>query len=313
MVEPDLRRTLEAITAALNTVIRGKPEVIDLLLVGVLAGGHILIEDVPGVGKTTLAKALARLTSVDFSRVQFTPDLLPADILGTEVLNPSDGGFSFHEGPVFTNVLLADEINRASPRTQSALLEAMNERQVSIEGRTHPLPDPFFVIATQNPIDFEGTYPLPEAQLDRFMLRLELGYPDPEAELMVLEDRRLRDPLDALEALASGAAICALQEATRAVHLEETVARYVLALATATRVHPELELGVSTRAALALCRAAQARALVVGRDYATPDDVQALAVAAFAHRVMLRSAARYGGVTDRALVAEIVNQTPVFT
>ena len=312
-IEAEPRALVNELLLRLNAVVRGKEEVVESLVVGILAGGHVLIEDVPGVGKTTLAKALALACDARFTRVQFTPDLLPADILGSEVLNPRDGTFSFHEGPIFTNVLLADEINRASPRTQSALLEAMNEHQVSVDGRTRALPHPFFVIATQNPVDFEGTYPLPEAQLDRFLLRLSIGYPDEDAELSVLQDQRLGDPLDTLESVASGDDIARLQRSVRGVEVAESAARYVLKLAAATRSHPDLELGVSPRGALAMVRLAQARALVKGRDYVTPDDVQALAPLAFAHRLLLRSAARYGGTSGRALVADVLAQVPVPT
>ncbi|MEM9694969.1 MAG: MoxR family ATPase, partial [Myxococcota bacterium] len=290
----------------LDGVVRGKRDVIESLLIGVLAGGHILIEDVPGVGKTTLAKALSQVCDIDFTRVQFTPDLLPSDILGTEILNPKDGTLTFHEGPIFTHVLLADEINRASPRTQSALLEAMNEYQVSIEGQTRPLPRPFFVLATQNPVDFEGTYPLPEAQLDRFLLRLRIGYPQPEDELAILLDRRKGDPLETLRPVIKAAQLRSLQQQVRNVEVAEHVARYVLDLAAATRAHPELELGVSTRGALAMMRAAQARALVCGRDYVVPDDVQALAPSVFAHRLMLRPSARYGGTSDVTFVEDVL-------
>ncbi|MEM1029696.1 MAG: MoxR family ATPase [Myxococcota bacterium] len=307
------RATLEALTGQLHAVVRGKPRAVELLLVGVLAGGHVLIEDVPGVGKTTLAKALARASDVAFKRVQFTPDLLPSDILGTEILNPKEGTIEFHRGPVFTNVLLADEINRASPRTQSALLEAMNEGQVTIEGRRHPLPDPFFVVATQNPVDFEGTYPLPEAQLDRFILRLAIGYPDEESELSILVDRHRRDPLDDVTAALDADALRALQASVREVVVDELVARYIIKLAAVTRDHRDLDLGVSPRGALAMYRAAQARAFVHGRAYVLPDDVQALAGPAFAHRVTLRADARYGGTSDVALIADVVAAVPVPT
>lgn len=311
ILDSSLRSTLDESRRRLGEVIRGKSEVIDRLLVGVLAGGHVLIEDVPGVGKTTLAKALSRVLAVTFSRVQFTPDLLPADVLGTEVLNPRDGSFNFHEGPVFTNVLLADEINRASPRTQSALLEAMNEQQVTIEGTSHPLPRPFFVVATQNPVDFQGTYPLPEAQLDRFLLRLEMGYPRPEDELAVLLDRKLKDPIDEVEAAATGEQVLELQRAVREVEVTEPVARYVLQIAAATRQHRDLELGVSTRGALSMYRAAQARALIADREYVTPDDIQALAVPTLAHRVLPTQQARYGGTTTANLIERILDDLPV--
>ncbi len=308
-----LRSRLEAIRTALGAVVRGKREVIELLLMGVLGGGHVLIEDVPGVGKTTLAKALARVFAIDFTRVQFTPDLLPADILGTQVLNPKEGSFSFHSGPIFTNVLLADEINRASPRTQSALLEAMNEGQVTIEGATHRLPAPFFVVATQNPIEFQGTYPLPEAQLDRFLLRIQMGYPALDDELAILDDRKVGDPLDALEPAASGDDVRGLQAAVRAVEVKKPVARYLLEIAHATRRHRDLSLGISTRGALALYRAAQARALLADRDYVTPDDVQELAPPALAHRVTPTQEARYGGRSNAAIVADAVAKVDVPT
>jgi len=310
-LDSSLRNTLDESRRRLGEVIRGKSEVIDRLLVGVLAGGHVLIEDVPGVGKTTLAKALARVLAISFSRVQFTPDLLPADVLGTEVLNPSDGSFNFHQGPVFTNILLADEINRASPRTQSALLEAMNEQQVTIEGTSHALPKPFFVIATQNPVDFQGTYPLPEAQLDRFLIRLTMGYPRREDELAVLLDRKLSDPLDAVEPSATGAQVLELQAAARRVEVTEPVARYILEIADATRQHRDLELGVSTRGALAMYRAAQAQALIAERDYVTPDDVQRLAIATLAHRVLPTQQARYGGASTESVINGILAELAV--
>lgn len=309
----ELRKVLSDIRTTLNRVVRGKPEVVELLLVGVIGNGHVLIEDVPGVGKTTLAKALAAAFEVQFARVQFTPDLLPADILGTEVLNPQDGSFSFHRGPVFTSVLLADEINRASPRTQSALLEAMNEGQVTVEGTTHELPSPFFVVATQNPVDFQGTYPLPEAQLDRFLLRITMGYPVEDEELAVLVDRKLVDPLDDVSSVATGVNIRELQEASRHIEVAEGVARYMLRIAHASREHKELELGVSTRGVLALFRATQARALLQDRAYVSPDDVQSLAVATLAHRVMLTQRSRYGGVGTDTIISNILEDVPVPT
>ena len=271
----------------------------------------MLLEDVPGVGKTTLAKGLARAFDVSFARVQFTPDLLPSDILGTQILNPREGTLSFHRGPIFANVLLADEINRASPRTQSALLEAMNESQVTVDGVTHPLPQPFFVIATQNPVDSSGTYPLPEAQLDRFLLRLSVGYPGPEAELRMLFSHQRGDPAPA--AVANAEQWAAMQAQVRAVKVGDDVAKYVLAIVARTRSSPELELGVSPRGSIALFRASQARALLASRDYVTPDDVQALAVSVLAHRVRLGNDSRYGGKTDAALISELVRGVDVPT
>jgi MoxR-like ATPase len=308
-----MRAELERLRDNLAAAIQGKGEAIELLLVGLLAGGHMLLEDVPGSGKTTLAKALARSLSMQFSRVQFTPDLLPADILGSTILRPGDGSFSFQPGPIFTNVLLADEINRASPRTQSALLEAMNEAQVTVDGQTHPLPSPFLVIATQNPVDFQGTYPLPEAQLDRFLLRFGLGYPPPEAELSVLFAHQSAPPLDALRPVTDRAALLEMQAEVRRVEVREPVARYLLRLVVATREHPEVELGVSTRGALAYFRAAQARSFLSGRSYVSPDDVQRLAGPVLAHRLAMGAQARYGGRSGLAFVQEIVSRTPVPT
>jgi MoxR-like ATPase len=304
---------LDRIRRALGGVIHGKGDVIELLLVGVLGGGHVLVEDVPGVGKTTLAKALARTFRIAFTRVQFTPDLLPADILGSQVLNPKEGTFAFHKGPIFTNVLLADEINRASPRTQSALLEAMNEAQATVDGVTHPLPDPFFVLATQNPVDYQGTYPLPEAQLDRFLLRIGVGYPPPDGELQMLFARQHADPLAVVEAVADVEQLRRIQSEVRDIEVKEPVAKYLLKVVAATRDHRDLELGVSPRGALAFFRAAQARALLQRRKYVTPDDVQALAAPVLGHRVLLTTQARYGGTTAESILASIVKQLDVPT
>ncbi len=305
--------TVERLAATLGRVIRGKPDAIGLLLTGVLSGGHVLIEDVPGVGKTTLAKAFARAFELEFSRVQFTPDLLPSDILGTHTLNPREGTLTFQRGPVFANVLLADEINRASPRTQSALLEAMSEKQVTIDGVTMRLPDPFFVLATQNPVDFQGTYPLPEAQLDRFALRLAIGYPPEDEELAMLFDRQQNDPLDAVEPLASGADLLAMVAEARHVHVEPRVARYLRAVVARTRDHDDVALGVSPRGTLALFRACQARALVAGRDHVKPDDVQALAAPVLAHRLQITERTRYAGRGATAVLEEVLAALPVPT
>jgi len=304
-------QTLAALRSQLGRVILGKPEAIDHVLVALLAGHHLLLEDVPGVGKTTLAKALARAFSGEFRRVQFTPDLLPTDILGSSVYSPKDGSFSFKEGPVFGHVLLADEINRASPRTQSALLEAMSEGQVSSEGVTRALPSPFLVLATQNPIEFHGTYPLPEAQLDRFGLRIGLGYPAAEAELEVLFSQADRHPLESVEAVLSAADVVALQAQTRHVRVERSLGRYVIALAEATRRHPQVRLGCSPRGSLMLFRAAQARALLSGRSFVVPEDVKAEAVPVLAHRLGLETKARYTGVSKEDLVREVTDAVPV--
>lgn len=304
---------LEAVEASMRKVILTESNGIELVLIGILAGGHVLLEDVPGVGKTTLSKALARVLNMEFSRVQFTPDLLPSDILGTSVLNPKEGTFRFHEGPVFHNLLLADEINRASPRTQSALLEAMNEKQVSIDGKTRPLPAPFFVIATQNPVDYQGTYPLPEAQLDRFLLRVSLGYPSQEGELKMLFDRKTSDPLEELSPVLDIESLLSLQKAVKEVNVEKDVALYLYRLIEATRGRQELALGGSPRATLALFRASQARAFFFGREYVSPDDIQTLAVPVLAHRVMLSNQSRYGGQTTAQIIQAIVSELKVPT
>jgi MoxR-like ATPase len=304
---------LDRIRASLASVVHGKEQVIDLLMVGILSGGHVLVEDVPGVGKTTLAKALARAVRIAFTRVQFTPDLLPTDILGAQVLNPREGTFSFHKGPVFTNVLLADEINRASPRTQSALLEAMNEAQTTIDGVTHKLPEPFFVLATQNPVDYQGTYPLPEAQLDRFLLRIGVGYPPREAEIKMLFSRQRANPLERVEPVCDDKELVRIQAEVRDVEVKDYVAEYLLTIVEKTRAHPDLDLGVSPRGALAFFRAAQARALLQGRKFVTPNDVHTLAEPVLAHRVLLTTQARYGGTTTQSVLARIAREVDVPT
>lgn len=306
-----LRELLPKLKTQLGSVILGKPEALDQLLIGLLSASNILLEDVPGVGKTTLAKALALSFAGNFKRVQFTPDLLPTDITGSSVYNPQDGSFTFKEGPVFCNILLADEINRASPRTQSALLEAMSERQVSIEGRTSPLPQPFLVIATQNPVEYHGTYPLPEAQLDRFGLRLALGYPAPELEVEVLFSQTHHHPLDDLKPVIEPAGILQMQAAVRAVRVERSLGRYIVGLADASRKHPSLKTGCSPRGALALFRIAQARAYLEGRDFVVPEDVKAQAIPTLAHRLALDTKARYAGVRKEDVVGQILDQVPI--
>jgi MoxR-like ATPase len=280
----------------------GKPEVVRLAVVGLLARGHLLIEDVPGVGKTTLAAALARSIGAGFQRIQFTSDMLPSDILGVSVYQPASGEFVFKPGPLFTNIVLADEINRTTPKTQSSLLEAMNEAQVSLDHSTYPLPRPFMVLATQNPFEYEGTHALPESQLDRFLLRVRIGYPAADDERRILRGSGAA-AVDALEPVLSAAAVLALQDAADAVRADDLVLDYLLAVVAATRTSPLLRLGVSPRGALALLRAARARALVDGRDYLVPDDLKALAVPALAHRVLPRAGGERGAEDAiRALV-----------
>jgi len=312
MSTPDaMRDTVEKLHAQLDRVILGKTEVLRDLLVAIFAGGHILLEDRPGVGKTTLAKALSRSLSVGLKRVQFTPDLLPTDILGSSVYNPKDGTFSFKEGPIFTNIVLADEINRASPRTQSALLEAMSERQVSIEGTTRVLSEPFFVIATQNPTEFHGTYPLPEAQLDRFAVRLEIGYPAKDLEVDMLFSQHHHHPLEDLEPIADGTVVTDIQEAVRAVKVDRSIGRYIVELSDATRTHPSLKLGCSPRGALTLYRMTQSHAYVSGRDYAIPEDVKTTALVSLPHRLALETKAKYSGVLKADVVREVLDTVPV--
>jgi MoxR-like ATPase len=302
---------LSALRTQLGRVILGKPEGIENVIIALLSGGHILVEDVPGVGKTTLAKTLAKSLSADFKRVQFTPDLLPTDILGSSVYNPRDGSFSFKQGPIFTHILLADEINRASPRTQSSLLEAMSERQVSIEGKTYPLPAPFLVIATQNPVEFHGTYPLPEAQLDRFAMNINLGYPTRAQEVEVLYGQFHHHPLDDVTAAADSAAVVALQTAVRSVQVDRRIGNYIVELADATRHHPALKMGCSPRGSLLLFRNTQAHAFVARRDYAVIEDVKAVAVPTLAHRLALDTKAKYSGVRKEEIVREILERVPV--
>lgn len=298
--------SLNALRKNLATAIRGKEEALEQLLTALLAGGHVLIEDVPGTGKTTLAKALALSLHARFTRIQFTPDLLPTDILGGMVYHSGNGNFTFRPGPVFANIVLADEINRASPRTQSALLEAMAERQVSIEGETRPLPAPFMVLATQNPVEYNGTYPLPEAQLDRFCLRLSLGYPDHEQELRILDDQLTEQPLESLRAAMELPTLADLQTQVRQVEVEGSVADYLVRLTGRTRREGRLRLGASPRGSLDLRRCAQARAFLDGRDHVRPEDVRGLVVPVLAHRLLVEVKSLHGGITAASIVEDIV-------
>jgi MoxR-like ATPase len=283
----ELREIAKRIATNMEAVIVGKPEVIRTCLVTLLAEGHLLVEDVPGVGKTSLAKALARSIDCSVSRIQFTPDLLPSDITGVNIYNRHTGEFEFRPGPVFANIVVGDEINRASPKTQSALLECMEEDQVTVDGKSYPLAAPFMVIATQNPIELEGTYALPEAQRDRFTTRVSIGYPDPQAEQEMVDEHSAADPLATLQAVSSGAEVTRLIEAVRRVHLAPEVRRYAVELTSATRRLTEVRLGASPRATLHLVRAARAQAALSGRDYVVPDDIQAVCVPVLAHRLVL--------------------------
>ena len=292
-------------------VIVGKNAEVKLSLVAMLSKGHILVEDVPGVGKTVLAKSLARSLGCSFKRIQFTPDLLPSDVTGVSIYNQSSGEFEYRPGPVTAQVVLADEINRATPKTQSSLLEAMEERQTTVDGVTYPLPEPFLVLATENPIEYEGTFPLPEAQLDRFLLRLSLGYPDKSDEVAILQDQHRAHPLDSLEAVVSAAEFVQAQEEVKAVHVDQVLVEYIVSLSIATREHEDVYLGASPRGSLGLYRASQAYAAMADRDYVTPDDVKAVAVSVLSHRLILNASARMKQSDARSVVADVLSRVPV--
>jgi len=307
----DLVRSAHRVATAVESVIEGKSEAVRLALTVLLAEGHVLIEDVPGVGKTMLAKALARSTDCSVRRIQFTPDLLPSDITGVSAYNQERREFEFKPGPVFANIVVGDEINRASPKTQSALLECMEERQVTVDGTTYPLAPPFMVIATQNPIEMEGTYPLPEAQRDRFTARISMGYPSEESELAMLDAHGSSSPLEALEPVARAEDMRELIAAVRKVHVADALKQYVIKLVTATRSTPELRLGASPRATLHLLRASRARAALDGRDFVIPDDVQALALPVLAHRLLPSAEALVARQLPEQVLAAIVGQVPL--
>jgi len=309
--ESQVRILAERVIENIERVIVGKRSSVKLAVVGLLSQGHLLIEDVPGVGKTMLARSLARSLGCSFNRIQFTPDMLPSDVTGVYIFNQATREFEFRAGPLMAQIVLADEINRATPKTQAALLEAMQERQVTIDGVTHPLPSPFMVLATQNPIEYEGTFVLPEAQLDRFMLCIRLGYPGLKEEVAILEQQQFRHPLETLEQVASAEELSLAQEAIKSVHVSPAVKRYIVELARQTREHPDVYVGASPRGSLTLYRVGQARAAIQGRDFVLPDDIKALALATLAHRLILSPRARLRDLTPEQILEEMLNTLPV--
>lgn len=302
----EVQQYTDRIMDNLRLVIVGKEQALELVIIGLLCQGHILIEDVPGVGKTVLARSLARSLGVSFSRIQFTPDMLPSDVTGVSIFNQQTRQFEFREGPIMAQVVLSDEINRATPKTQSALLEAMEERQVTVDGVTHLLPAPFMVLGTQNPIEYEGTFPLPEAQLDRFMLRIHLGYPALDDEVKILGDQQFQHPINSLKAVITNDELKNMQEAVKRVYVSPAVKRYIVELTRATRENPDVYLGASPRGSLGLFRSGQARAAMQGRDYVLPDDIKALAEFVLAHRIVTNPAARLKNLTSAQIVKEIL-------
>tara|TARA_B100000686_G_C16803324_1_gene987837 strand:+ start:656 stop:1618 length:963 start_codon:yes stop_codon:yes gene_type:complete len=307
----DSKTLINALIENVSKVIVGKTETVELALVALISNGHVLIEDVPGVGKTMLVRSLATSTGCNYRRMQFTPDLLPSDVTGASVFNQKIGNFEFRPGPVMAQIVLADEINRATPKTQSALLEAMGEQQVTVEGTTRELPNPFMVLATQNPVEYEGTFPLPEAQLDRFFMRISLGYPDVDQEVSIMDRREHTDPIDELEPVCKPEDIIRLQNEADDVFIDVLVKKYIVDIANATRNHPEAALGVSPRASINLMKGGKAYALLHERDYVVPDDIKAITSSVLAHRVLLTPSARMREVTQETVIADVLNQIPV--
>jgi MoxR-like ATPase len=308
-----IQKTGDRVAANVERVIIGKRQEVRLTLVALLCRGHLLIEDVPGTGKTMLAKAVARSLGCSFRRIQFTPDLLPSDVTGLSIFNRQTQEFEFRPGPIMAQVVLADEINRATPKTQSALLECMEEHQATIDGTTYPMPEPFLVIATQNPIEYEGTFALPEAQLDRFMMRIRLGYPSSADEQTILDQQKISHPLDDTEQVLAVEELLELQRSVREIYVDPAVAEYIVRLVNATRTHPDVYLGASPRGSLALYRTGQALAALTGRDYVIPDDVKALAEACLAHRLIIKTSSSMHDIDPRQVVAELLNTVPVDT
>ncbi|WP_102272805.1 AAA family ATPase [Cytobacillus massiliigabonensis] len=311
MTHEHIHPMIDKILENIEKVMIGKRSVAELSIIALLAEGHVLLEDVPGVGKTMMVRALAKSVGANFRRIQFTPDLLPSDVTGVSIYNPKEMEFQFRPGPIMGNIILADEINRTSPKTQSALLEGMEESSVTIDGVTHKLEKPFFVMATQNPIEYEGTYPLPEAQLDRFLLKMKMGYPDMADEIEVLNRVQKVRPIDELEPVIDLKELRELQTQIKEVHVDDTIKRYIVELASRTRAHASVYLGVSPRGSIALMKAAQSYAFMYGRDYVLPDDIQYLAPSVFAHRIILKSEAKFEGIRAEEVVDRVVSRVPV--